>query len=226
MPVGVVPKSEDGLSDYAQNFTTLISAAPSDYGLTAAQSASAVAAYNLFVAKLAVCKSPTTKTAVAVVEKTEAADALRKVLSSLGGMVSANSDVSNALKTGLRIGIRGSHGSPIPAPNFYGTIVPKRIQGNSVAIQIIGPDKRASRPAGVACATILAYVGETPSPNPADWKTIAVTGKMRLELTFADAPPGAKVWLTMYYSSPRFASGPGSPPLSVNLQLGNVPVGL
>jgi hypothetical protein len=81
---------------------------------------------------------------------------------------------------------------------------------------------RRGRPLGCSGATVVAYVGENPSANPADWIFFGNSTQMRFDLEFPNLEPGTKVWLRSFYRNSTDQSGPASDPVSVYLGSGGV----
>ncbi len=111
-----------------------------------------------------------------------------------------------------------------PAPSESPVVSIEQIVGARVRIKLASlDDNRRCRPADVAGATVLSYVGENYPTTGRQWtfqNNITVTSAIG---DFpADTPPGTKVWIAASWCNARFEQGPMCPPIPVNLPGGGV----
>ena len=117
MPVAPYIPPQDGAFDgWLLNFSTLITANPTDYGLVAGDATAIAAQYTAFNAAYVAATDPVTRTPVTVAAKDTARFAAEAVVRPYAQQVANDPSVSDALKTGLGLNLHGTPPTPIPAP--------------------------------------------------------------------------------------------------------------
>lgn len=111
-----IPSRDADLGQWAANFSTLVSASPALYGLTAGDAATIATYVNAFTAALAVVNNPATKTKATVANKDGAKAAMLDIVRPYAITVRNNNGVSNSDKTALGLTLPDQTPSPIPAP--------------------------------------------------------------------------------------------------------------
>lgn len=111
-----LPQKLDELLTWAQNFSDLITASPSLYGLGSGD-ASAIAGVNdAYAAAYALSNAPGTRTSVTVAATVTARNTLVAVIRNYARIILANSGVADADKTDLGLIVRDPVNTPIPTP--------------------------------------------------------------------------------------------------------------
>ena len=98
-----IPSTDSGLGTWADNFSTLLTAAPTDYGLVAGNATDVSAVVAPFVAALALATNPATKTAVTVAAKDAAKSAMLAVVRPFATTISSNANVLSGDKTAIGV---------------------------------------------------------------------------------------------------------------------------
>ncbi|MGC4032336.1 MAG: hypothetical protein QM754_11510 [Tepidisphaeraceae bacterium] len=218
-----LPKTDNGLLSFALNFKTLITAAPTTYGLTAAQATAYGTVVTTYANALAAC-DPGIRSATAVAAKNTARDALKLASDQTANLINGTPSVTDAQKVALGIPPRAKP-TPIPAPSTPPSVEIISVSGWNVKVGLrtSSTDAKRRKPAGVAGATVMSYVGPTPSNDMSKWKYEGMSGKTIVEVTFPiTVPPGSQVWLTAFWFNNRKQTGPAAQPIGTNLQGGTV----
>jgi hypothetical protein len=217
------PTSDTGLLAWSLNFSTLITATPTAYGLTAAQATGYAAVHATFATALAAC-DPNSRNKSAVATKNTDRTNLKTQAKALASIINGTLTVTLAQKIALGIPPRSAP-SPIPAPSVAPALDVKSVSGWTVNIKLHDSSSGSGRgkPAGVSGASVFSYVGATPPNDMGSWKFEGNTGRTVLEVAFDTTnAPGTKVWLTAFWFNGRKQSGPACSPVSTNLQGGSV----
>lgn len=91
---------------WATNFNTLLTANPTDYGLTAPDAVIVDGVVDTFIAALATATNPATRTPVAIAAKDAALAAMKAVVFPYATQIAGDASVSNGLKTGIGVTVR------------------------------------------------------------------------------------------------------------------------
>lgn len=219
-----LPTSDNGLLDWALNFATLIVASPTTYGLEAEQAGGYQAQAQFFESALQAAIEPSTRTPVTVQAKNDAKTQLVELSRGLAMIVTNHPGVTNEQRVALGLTVRDREPSPVPPPSGSPDIDVLLVTGRTVTVRLHDASTPGRRkPANVAGAAVFSFVGETAPADPAVWTFQGNTTRTRFDVSFpADVPAGAKVWITAFWFNRRMQSGPGTPPVSTNLQYGGM----
>jgi len=220
-----IPSRESDLLGFAVNFATKINAAPTTYGLTAAQAAAFTGLLGAFQNTYTALQNPTTKTPPNVAAKNAAKDALiggPDGIRQLANIAQAFPDITDELLIELRLTVRDKQPTPVPPPGFAPEIdifppVVRTVRFRLHNDQTIG---RRGKPEGAFGATVLSYVGAMPPAldDVAAWKFEFNTGSTVAEIQFpSTVPAGATVWITATWYNRRGEQSPATPPKNINL---------
>ena len=185
------PPSKDAeLFAMAANASTLISANPTDYGLSVPQatmlatlSANYGTAYNIAV-------SPPTRTNVTIIQKNNARDALVQNLRDLNRFVQATKTVGDDKKAEIGFPIYANP-APIPAPSDAPVVKKIVTTGRRTKVSLRPMDsERRGRPTGVQGALIISFQGEVPPADIGQWKIEGLSTRTDFEIVW---PPSIAV---------------------------------
>lgn len=98
-----IPAKDSLAGPWSDNFNTLLTAAPTDYGLVAGDAVAAAAVITPWLAALATSSTPVTRTSVTIAAKDDARAAMEAVVRPLAVAISQNPAISNELKTGIGV---------------------------------------------------------------------------------------------------------------------------
>lgn len=216
-----LPSTDAALLAWSLNFSTKITASPTDYGLTADQATAYTAVHADYAAALAACE-PGVRSKSAVQAKNAARDTLKIQARLLSNLVQGTATVTNAQKIDLGLTVRAQP-TPIPPPANPPTLDIVAVAGRSVRIRLHDLDNAGKRgkPAGVKGAAVFSFVGAEPPADPGQWKFEGNITRTIVDVAFPLATaPGTLVWLMAAWFNERAQSGPNCAPVSTNTQYG------
>ncbi len=217
------PTSDTGLLAWSLNFSTLITATPTAYGLTAAQATAYATVHSTFATALAAC-DPNSRNKSAVATKNTARTNLKTQARALASIINGTLTVTLAQKIALGIPPRATP-SPVPAPSSSPALEVGTVTGWTVKLKLhdSASGSKRGKPAGVSGASVFSFVGATPPNDMGSWTFQGNTGKTVVDVVFDNSTaPGTKVWFTAFWFNGRKQSGPACAPVSTNLQGGSV----
>jgi len=163
-----LPSTDSGLRDWAQNFSNLITANPSTYGLMASDAAAIAAAVGAYVPALTAAVDPATKTKGTVAAKDSAKAAMLITLRRYAQFIKLNVGVTNQEKQDLGLNIDDTSHTPVPAPTTKpacAVVESDSLQHTLRFADASTPNKRG-KPAGVLGAEVFYLIQPTPAPAP------------------------------------------------------------
>ena len=187
-----IPNSDSGFAAWADNFVTLIAAAPATYGLEAADAAALSAQQTIWDAAYALCLSPSTKTKVAVADKDGEKVTHLQICRSYAAQIRANAGVSDPDKAALGLTIPDPTPTPVPPPTTAPVLnIP--LIGSLVhmmtIVDVLTPTLKA-KPQGVAGCIIHYKDGASPATDPAGASLLLLATKSDNILSVADGTIG------------------------------------
>jgi hypothetical protein len=209
-----VPSRDANLANWADNFATLIAAAPALYGLTAGDSVTISAAQAAFAAAYAVVTSPSTKTAEAVSAKNTAKILMLQTLRPYAQQIGLNAGVASSDKIALGINPRTSTPSPVSAPVTNPVLV-FQSAGNLTLIlryrdSAAGVSVKA-KPYGVMTCEVYAKVSGTPVVDAADLLHVASATKTPLTVVRGAEDAGKQLYIAARWKTRTGLVSPWSP---------------
>jgi hypothetical protein len=220
MPNPFPPNREADLVTWTQNFSTLITATPTVFGLTAPMATAYATTSGNFVTAYNVANADSTRTRVTVATKNAAKATLIASARSLIRTIQGTATVTPAQKIQLGINPRDIVPSPVPAPANPPLLQIVSAIARTVRIRLkdsTSTDRRG-RPPGVAGATVFSFVGETAPSDPSKYHYEGNTSLTVVDIEFPDdVPSGAQVWITAFWRNARGNSGPACTPVGANL---------
>jgi hypothetical protein len=223
MAVTFFPSSDAGLLAWSLNFSNLITATPTAYGLTSAQATAYLAVHTAYATALAAC-DPASRSKSNVVAKNAARTTLKTQAKLLANLVNGTATVTNAQKTALGLNVRAKP-QPIPAPSAAPGLDVISVSAWTVSLKLhdSAAGSKRGKPAGVSGASIFSFVGPVAPNDIGSWQFEGNTGKTKVDITFPNTTAaGTKIWLTAFWFNGRKQSGPACAPVSTNLQGGSV----
>lgn len=116
MPQDYIPKRDADLDTWATNFDTVITAAPTDYGLVAGDATAFNTLRLAFTNALAAATNPGTRTPVTVAAKDTARNAMVQLARQYARIAQAYPAITDELLSEAGLTVRDPIPSPIPAP--------------------------------------------------------------------------------------------------------------
>lgn len=202
MPVTYIPSTDGDFSTWSNNFSALITAAPTSYGLTASDGSALAALVTTWNAAYAAALSGATRGPFSVNVKDTARANLTARARQLQAIIQANPGVTDSQKTALGLTVRKTLPTPIPAPTtspLLQFIAATPLQHTLRFSDQATPALRA-KPFGVLSLQLYVSVpGGLPPTGPGP--NSLVYTKNPIAVNFADANVGqvatyAAAWIT------------------------------
>lgn len=112
-----IPPRDTDLVTWADNFSTLITAAPATYALTPTDAATIAALVATWDDAYTVANNPTTRSPTTVAAKNTAKNAMLPVVRTYASQIRLNPGVADSDKIALGLNLPNNSPSPIPAPS-------------------------------------------------------------------------------------------------------------
>lgn len=214
-----IPTKDADFATWLLNFSTLLTADPTDYGLTAGD-ATAVAAQNTaFQAAYAAAVNPSTRTPVTITAKDNARASATFVVRPYAQQIRLNNGVSDALKIGIGLNLVNNSRPPIPAPTTFPNIEFAEASPMRIVLRYSDPsipDGKA-KPVGSIGLELWQSIGLVPSVDPAQASYSATYTKAPLAVDFTAGDVGKIVtfwgrWINKSGPGGKASVGPWSPP--------------
>jgi hypothetical protein len=221
MASGFLPNKDSALLAWAQNFSTLITATPTTYGLTSAQATAFAALVTAYSTTLAAC-DPGVRNKASVLAKNTARTNLKVSARLLAKIVEGQASVTNAQKATLGLNVRATP-TPIPPPALAPQVDIVSVIARTVRIRLHNTETapRRGKPAGVAGAAVFSYVGATPPTDLSGYKFEGNTTVTVVDLVFPDTvAAGSTVWIIAMWFNERTQNGPAATPVNAVIQYG------
>lgn len=207
-----IPTTDAGLLAWATNYSTLITATPTTYGLVAGDATATAAALTAYSAALTAATNPATRTAVTVATKDTTRATLVALVRSQVGKIQATPTVTPTQKTNLGITVRKTTRTPIGPPTTRPLLTVVRTNGPVLDIRLndeLTPDVRAY-PFGVTLAQVFLFVGATTPTNLDEYTLLANVGRAVNQLDVTSVPQAARMCLISRWINRRGEPGPQS----------------
>lgn len=209
------PTKEADILAWGLNWTTLATAAPATYGLTAPQALDAQNAFNDFSAALTLATDPSTRTPVTVNAKNVALQNLRAVIFPLSTAVSQNAGVLAANKTALGVTNRFTTRTVIPPPASAPGIdlINQTAAGALIRTFDIGAPSVKARPYGAVGTEVRRTISTAATSDPDAATFWNLIGRSPFVMTFDPGDSGkvCTVWVRYRMTAQGNGSGRYSP---------------
>lgn len=203
-----IPPSDGGYDTWLLNFTTLLSANPTDYGLVAGDATACAAVYTAWHPAYLAAIDPSTKTPVTVAAKDTARATGEPTIRVYAQKIAKNPAVADALKVGIGLNPPNTTPSPVPPPLVAPALSVISASSLLHTIKVQNPDTPSSKakPPGCTGVQIMRNVGETYATDPAQCTLYGVWTKAPNTSQFDVSQIGKKV---TYFARYMTQSGPG-----------------
>lgn len=216
---GYLPQRDAELDTWALNFSTLITAAPATYGLSAPDGVAIATAYNTFHTAYLAATNPSTRTQAAVETKNLQKANLLNVVRGYAATIRANRAVTNANKMNLGLHVRDTTPTPVPPPATRPVLAIGRMTQGSMEVRATDeatPNRRA-RPNGAAGLLLYRAVGTTAVNDPSEATFLTFVGKPEALSTFAPADNGKVATYFARWTNSKGEVGPWSQSVSSSI---------
>jgi len=209
-----IPPKDADLSTWAANFSTLITASPSTYGLLASDAATIATSVNAFQTAYAVVTSPSTKTAMAVSAKNTAKITMLAVVRPYAQQISNNPGVLSSDKIAVGVNPKTSTPSPITPPTSNPILMVQ--SGSNLSLILRYRDSAASpsvkaKPYGVKWCSIFGGPSATPVTDPTKLPLLVNATKSPVTVTFPSSAAGMQIFMAAVWTIQKGLVSPWSP---------------
>jgi len=216
MAAPYIPSKDADLADWSNNFSTLITAAPTTYGLVAGDATNISDVVDPFLAAYAIIVVPATKTVVTVADKNTTKFAMLSVVRGYAQRVAVNPGVSDSDKIALGLNLHGTPPTPVPPP----TTIPLLSLLGATPLNFtlryadeLTPDKR-SKPFGAVRLDTFVKIDTAPKVDPEDSLYYGGFTKQPAFVTFAPEDAGKYATIWGRWATRKGDVGPWSAPVS------------
>ena len=180
-----IPPADAAFANWLSNFSTLLTAAPTDYGLTAADATQVDAVNTDFQAAYTLAVDPITRTSPTVAAKDVARASAEAVVRPFAVQISKNGAVTDEDKAGIGVTIPSLVPTPIPAPTVAPVIglIAATIQAMRLSYTTAGATGK-SKPFGSIGVQVYRSVGTVAATDPAQATFVGVVTKSPFRQTF------------------------------------------
>jgi len=222
MQAPYLPPPDAAFDAWSQNFSTLITADPTTYGLIAGDATAIAAVVDAFHTAYGLASNPVTRTAVTIAAKDAARVAAEPVLRDYAQQISRNAGVDNSDKTAVGVNLPNTARPPIPQP----TTQPQLALVSSVHnLQVISYKDSATpttkaKPFGAIGIDLRVSISLTPAASPDNVPPFGVITKspVNIGMLSGDAGKTARYWgrwVTRSGPGGMAQYGPWSAPMDV-----------
>jgi hypothetical protein len=211
-----LPLKDQDLLTWVTIFSSLITAAPTTYGLVAADATALAALVTAYNTALTAATNPSTRTEVTIAAKDVAKAGLLASVRGLAKRIQAVPSVTPAQKLSLGLPIHKTTQTPIPPPVTRPVLsVVGGSVGKTLTIRLVDettPTKKA-KPFGVDGAAVYSYVPTGSENPPADlelWRFEGIATKSVFEAGFNPSDVGKTAYVKARWFNPRGEAGPAS----------------
>lgn len=218
-----IPPKDAALNNWLANFSTLITASPGTYGLTAYDALNIAGSVATWSAAYLLVTSPSTKTAQAVSDKNTAKVNTLNVVRPYAQMISNNPGVTSANKIALGLNPKTSTPSPITPPDSNPVLVVQSASNLSIILRYrdsaASPSVK-SKPYGVKSLQLFCLVSSTPVTDPTIMFLKATATKSPLTVLFQANEAGMQAWFAARWVTQRGQYSAWSPIVAFTVPAG------
>jgi hypothetical protein len=224
MATQYIPSRDADYATWSDNFSTLLTASPTTYGLIAGDATAVAAVNTAFQTAYVIAVNPATRTSVTIATKDAARAASEAVIRPYAVSISLNSGVDVGDKAAIGVTIRSTTPTPIPPPLTVPGLTLRLATPLQLTLGYVDtslPDGKA-KPFGAVGIEIWQSVGTVAATDPAQCSYVATFTKSPLKLDFTSLDRGKVVtlfgrWITRSGSNGRAFVGPWSASLVTNV---------
>ena len=218
-----IPARDAAFANWLTNFSTLITAAPGTYGLTAPDAVNIATVTSVWTAAYSLVTSPATKTADTVTSKNNAKFGALAVVRPYAQTISLNAGVTSANKIAVGVNPRSSTPQPITAPTSN-PVLTVQYAGN-LASAIRYRDSAASpsvksKPYGVTRLQLSYDVSATAIVDPTLLTRTANATKSPFLLAFGSGDVGKQAYMAARWVTRTGGYSPWSPIINFTVAAG------
>lgn len=201
-----IPAKDADFNNWLVNFDALLTATPTDFGLTAPDAVNVAAVTATWTAAYALAVDPGTRTSPIIADKDVARASAEAVVRPYATQISRNAAVTDLNKSAIGVTIPSLVPTPIPAPVDAPTLALKSAISlvQTLTYKVAGQTGKA-KPFGSIGIQIYRSVGTVAATDPAQATYVGSYTKSPLRQTFQAADQGK---FSTYYARYVTKSGP------------------
>jgi hypothetical protein len=214
-----IPNRDADFASWLQNFSTVLTANPTAYGLTTGDATTVAGANTTFQAAYTAAVDPATRTPVTVAAKDSARAAAEATVRPLAVQISLNSGVSDGLKVTIGVSLPRENPTPVPPPTTNPTVdlVQATSLQHTLSIRDVTTPTTKAKPPGVIACELHGAIGTAPAVDPSVARLLQSTTKTPTRVNFSAADRGKICtyfarWVTRSGPDGIAQVGPWSPP--------------
>jgi hypothetical protein len=215
--------AQDGQFDiWFANFSTLLTASPTTYGLVAGDAVIVAAAQAAWNAAYLLATNPVTRTPVTIADKDTQRTASEATVRPYATSISRNPAVTNMDKTAIGVNLPNTARTPVPPPTTQPTLslVTAQHFTHTLAYKDTSTPTTKAKPPGAIGMEVWRVVQVGPSTDPATATQIGVFTKSPNVVGYTSPDIGKTAtywgrWVTRSGPGGQSQTGPFSAPLSV-----------
>lgn len=212
-----IPTQLANLANFANNFSTLITANPGLYGLVAADAVTIAAVNSAFSAAYLLALNPSTRTPAAVASRITATVNLLSIVRPYAQQVANNAGVADSDKIALGLNPRTTTPTAIPTPVTNPVLtIDKALTLQHVLRYrdtLASPTSKA-KPFGAVQVQIAAMTSATPVTDPTTLPIIASVTKCPAVVSWSSGDAGKLAYYTARWITRTGKVGPWAPIIS------------
>jgi hypothetical protein len=220
MAIPYIPPKDADFNDWLVNFSTLLTANPTNYGLVAGDATAVATVKNAWVTAYTAAVNPTTRTSATIATKDGARASAEATVRPYAIRIRNNSSVSDALKIGIGVTIPDTPPTPIPAPST--SPLPGFISAIPLETTLAYKDSGTlgkGKPFGAIGVEVWRSIGVAYATDPVQCTYTATVTKTPFKTVFIADDQGKKCTIFLRFvtrSGPGGAAqwGPWSTPLN------------
>lgn len=216
-----IPPKDADFDAWLVNFSTLLTANPTNYGLVAGDATAVAAVTSAWTTAYPIATNPATRTSATIATKDAARASAEATVRPYAIRIRNNASVSDALKIGIGVTIPNTPPTPIPAP----VVAPVVSLLSAISLEQTLEYKASgstgkAKPFGAIGVEVWRSVGTVPAVDPLQTSYVGTVTKSPFRQSFLAGDQGK---IVTYFARFVTRSGPGgaaqvgpwSDPLSV-----------
>jgi len=208
-----IPAKNSQYQAWLLNFSTVITANPSNYGLTSTDAATIAAAYNTWHTAYIAATTPSTRTSATVAAMATAKASSLITARTYAQIIQNNAGVSDTNKAAAGLTVRATGRTPIPAPTNVPilSIAALQVGVSQVAYRNSANPTSKQKPYGSIQIQYVYYAAPTTPPVDGDAATnSAIATKSPFLFTTPTGDAGKTIYMFARFQTRRGLTGPWS----------------
>jgi hypothetical protein len=217
-----LPAQDAAFDAWFDNFSALITAAPTDYGLVSGDATAIAASFTSWHAAYLLATNPTTRTSPAIAAKDAERTSAEQVIRPYATQISRNPAVSNLDKTAVGVNLPNTARTPVPPPSTQPalSLVAAIHNLQTLAYRDTATPTTKAKPAGAIGMELWRTIATGPVVDPSAAALIGIVTKSPTNVGTLSGDAGKTAtyfarWTTRSGPAGVAQVGPWSAPLAV-----------